>query len=112
MKRTLFLVSSTVILACGISFAQAVRPEFVPPPLASASAAAIPAHPSPNNYPGVEFPRIEADYRVTFHFKAPDAQKVQVSINNTAFDMTKGAECVDLHQRAATLWIPQLLDAG
>jgi enterochelin esterase-like enzyme len=94
MKRTLFLVSSTVILACGISFAQAGRPEFVPAPLNSASAAAIPAHPSPNNYPGVEFPRIEADYRVTFHFKAPDAQKVQVSINNTPYDMVKGADGV------------------
>jgi enterochelin esterase family protein len=62
--------------------------------LNSASAAAIPAHPSPNNYPGVEFPRIEADYRVTFHFKAPDAQKVQVSINNTPFDMVKGDDGV------------------
>ena len=32
--------------------------------------------------------------RVTFHFKAPDAQKVQVSIDNAPFDMTKGADGV------------------
>ncbi len=66
----------------------------MPAPVGSATAAAIPAHPSPYNFPGVEFPRIEEDSRVTFHFKAPDAQKVQVSINNTAFDMVKGDDGV------------------
>jgi enterochelin esterase-like enzyme len=67
---------------------------MVPAPVGSASAPAIAAHPSPLNIPGAQFPRIEADSRVTFHFKAPDAQKVQVSINNKPFDMTKGEDGV------------------
>jgi hypothetical protein len=67
---------------------------MVPAPVGSASAPAVPAHPSPYNFPGVQFPRIESDSRVTFHFKALDAQKVQVSINNTAFDMVKGDDGV------------------
>ena len=46
--------------------------------------------PSPYNFPGVQYPRIEADGRVTFRFNAPSAQKVQVSIVNTPFDMVKG----------------------
>lgn len=48
------------------------------------------AHPSPLNFAGVQFPRIEADGRVTFQFSAPEAQKVQVSIVSTSFDMVKG----------------------
>ena len=36
--------------------------------------------PSSCNFAGVQYPRIEADGRVTFRFNAPDAQKVQVSI--------------------------------
>jgi enterochelin esterase-like enzyme len=48
------------------------------------------AHASPYNLYGVKFPRIEADARVTFQFKAPYAKKVQVSIANVAFDMIKG----------------------
>jgi len=51
-------------------------------------------HPSPNNLYGAQYPRIEADSRVTFQFKAPDAQKVQVSIVNVAHDMVKGADGV------------------
>jgi enterochelin esterase family protein len=47
-------------------------------------------HASAYNFPNVQFPRIEADNRVTFQFKAPDAQKVQVSIANVPFDMVKG----------------------
>ena len=39
---------------------------------------------------GARYPRIEADSRVTFHFNAPNAQKVQVSIANVPFDMVKG----------------------
>jgi enterochelin esterase-like enzyme len=46
--------------------------------------------PSPYNLYGNQFPRIEADRRVTFKFYAPNAQKVQVSIVNVPFDMTKG----------------------
>jgi enterochelin esterase-like enzyme len=63
---------------------------MVPAPVRSASAPAGPAHPSPYNFPGVQYPRIEDDSRVTFHFKAPNAQKVQVSIANVPFDLVKG----------------------
>jgi enterochelin esterase-like enzyme len=94
MKRLFFVALSAAVLACATSYAQAGRLELVPAPVGSPTAAAIPAHPSPLNIPGVEFPRIEADSRVTFHFKAPDAQKVQVSINNKPFDMTKGDDGV------------------
>lgn len=52
------------------------------------------AHPSPYNLYGAQFPRIEADARVTFRFTAPDAQKVQVSIANVPFDMVKGDDGV------------------
>jgi enterochelin esterase family protein len=52
------------------------------------------AHPSPLNFAGVQYPRIEADGRVTFRFNAPNAQKVQVSIVNVPFDMVKGDDGV------------------
>jgi enterochelin esterase-like enzyme len=52
------------------------------------------ARPSPLNFPGIQYPRLEADGRVTFHFNAPDAQKVQVSIVSRTFDMTKNADGV------------------
>jgi enterochelin esterase-like enzyme len=52
------------------------------------------AHTSPYNLSGARFPRILADSRVIFHFNAPTAQKVQVSINNVPFDMTKGDDGV------------------
>ncbi len=48
------------------------------------------AHPSPLNVPRTQFPRIEADNRVTFRFSAPGAQKVQISIVNANYDMVKG----------------------
>ena len=68
----------------------------------SASAPAVPAHPSPYNFPGVQYPRIEADSRVTFRFNAPNAQKVQValvtpdqnSLQPLPFDMVKGDDGV------------------
>ena len=47
------------------------------------------AHPSPYNLYGAQYPRIEADSRVTFRFNAPAAQKVQVAIANVPFDMVK-----------------------
>jgi hypothetical protein len=81
-------------VAAGICSAQAKRQELVPAPLGSASAPAFAAHPSPYNFPRVEYPRIEADSRVTFHFKAPNAQKVQVSIANVPYDMVKGEDGV------------------
>ena len=57
-----------------------------------------PSHPSPYNVFGSQYPRIEADSRVTFHFTAPNAQKVQValvtsgqnSLNPLPYDMVKG----------------------
>ena len=61
----------------------------------SASAQTEPAaHPSPNNFPGIQYPRIEPDNRVTFHFTAPNAQKVQVSVVSVTHDMTKGEDGV------------------
>ena len=50
------------------------------------------AHPSPYNFARVQYPRIEADNRATFHFEAPDAQKVQVCIVGITNDMVKGSD--------------------
>jgi enterochelin esterase-like enzyme len=106
MKQALFFVSLTAILAGGICPAQtdgaAVRLEMVPAPLASDSAPPVPAHPSPYNLSGVRYPRIEEDSRVTFQFRAPDAQKVQValvtsgqnSLQPLPYDMVKGDDGV------------------
>jgi enterochelin esterase-like enzyme len=101
MKRALFFTLFTAILAGGLCLAQAGKAskpagkqELVPPLLSPAGAPTVPAHPSPNNFPGVQYPRIEADSRVTFQFKAPDARKVQVSIVNVPFDMVKGDDGV------------------
>jgi enterochelin esterase family protein len=47
--------------------------------------------PAPTNIAGQEYPRIHADNRVTFHLKAPDAQKVQLRLGKT-YDMEKGAD--------------------
>ncbi len=52
------------------------------------------AHASPYNLYGAKYPRIGADARVIFRFEAPDAQKVQVAINNVPYDMTKGEDGV------------------
>jgi enterochelin esterase family protein len=100
MKRALCFVLCAIVLAGGTCLAEtdkasngskgAVKQEMVPAPVRDASAPAVPAHPSPYNFPGVQYPRIEEDSRVTFHFKAPTAQKVQVSIVNVPFDMVKG----------------------
>ncbi len=57
-----------------------------------------PAHPSPYNVFGSQYPRIESDNRVSFRFTAPTAQKVQValvtsgqgSLNPLPYDMVKG----------------------
>jgi enterochelin esterase-like enzyme len=112
MKRSLAFALLTSVLAVGTFFAQtdraskntkpATRREMVPAPLRSASAPAIPAHPSPYNLSGVQYPRIEEDSRVTFHFNAPGAQKVQValvtsgsnSLNPLPYDMIKGDDGV------------------
>jgi enterochelin esterase-like enzyme len=89
MKRPVcFAVFTAVVLASGTSWAQMGRTAALPP------SAAGTAHPSAYNFPTAQFPRIEADNRVTFQFKAPDAQKVQVSIANRPFDMVKGEDGV------------------
>ena len=43
-----------------------------------------------SNVIGAEYPRVHSDNRVTFQLKAPDAQKVQVQVPGTRYDMTKG----------------------
>ncbi len=78
----------------------AARQQLSPPPVASAGAPAGTAHPNPYNVYGGQYPRVEADNRVTFHFTAPTAQKVQValvtsgqgSLNPLPYDMVKGAD--------------------
>src|ERR1043165_516900 len=90
MKRACCFALFLVIAAAGAGRAQtkkiskdskpAARQELAPPPVAPANAPAQPAHPSPYNFPGVQFPRIESDNRVTFRFTAPTAQKVQVGL--------------------------------
>jgi hypothetical protein len=112
MKRALIFAFVTAMLAGGTCLAQTdkaskaskppMRQEMVPAPLRSASAPAVPAHPSPYNLLGVQYPRIEEDSRVTFQFKAPTAQKVQValvtsgsnSLNPLPYDMVKGDDGV------------------
>ena len=112
MRRLLFLASFSAVLVAGVCFAQtkkasgnstpAARQELSPAPVASPGASAVPAHPNPYNVYGAQYPRIEEDNRVTFHFTAPNAQKVQValvtsgqgSLNPLPYDMTKGADGV------------------
>lgn len=104
MKRLLAYALLTSVLAGGTCFAQktTAKQEMVPAPLRSASAPAVPAHPSPYNLSGVQYPKIEEDARVTFRFNAPTAQKVQValvtsgsnSLNPLPYDMVKGEDGV------------------
>ncbi|MBN1972941.1 MAG: hypothetical protein JW787_04840 [Sedimentisphaerales bacterium] len=96
MRKTIFFILLTAVLVSGTCLAQ--RLEMVQAPLASKDAPAFEAHPSPYNIYGAQYPRIEADSRVTFQFSAPDAQKVQVglvtsgsnSLNPLPYDMVKG----------------------
>jgi hypothetical protein len=112
MKRSLVFALLTSMLVGGTCLAQAdkasrnsqtaKRQEMIPAPLGSASAPATPAHSSPYNLSGAQYPRIEADARVAFQFKAPTAQKVQValvtsgsnSLNPLPYDMVKGEDGV------------------
>jgi S-formylglutathione hydrolase FrmB len=105
MKRS-FLFLAT--LSCVIGLAETKkgpagkRPDFTPAPVATANAPAGTAHPNPLNINGAQYPRIEADNRVTFRFTAPTAQKVAVglvtpgqsSLNPIPVDMAKGADGV------------------
>lgn len=83
--RQVFLLVLTVAFINGMCSAQTDS--------TSNSSAAPAGRPSPYNL-GSQYPRIEADSRVTFRFNAPDAQKVQVSIANVAYDMVKGEDGV------------------
>ena len=83
MKRALFVISM-VILFSVTCWAQMGNTAALSPSVAGT------AHPNPYNFPGRQFPRIEADNKVTFQFSAPDAQKVQVAIAGRGQDMTKG----------------------
>ena len=87
MKKVLSLILLIVLSASGICIAQ------VGQPMVSSSLAGT-AHPSPYNLYGAQYPRIEADGRVSFRFNAPDAEKVQVSIVNVPYDMIKGDDGV------------------
>jgi enterochelin esterase-like enzyme len=89
MRRSVcFAVLAAAVLAGGTCWAQMGKTAVLP-----ASAAGT-VHPSAYNFPYAQYPRIEADNRVTFQLKAPDAQKVQVSIANKPFDMVKGEDGV------------------
>ncbi len=102
MKRALLLIAVAAILAGGTGLCMAQtrkassnskasgRQELVPAPVRFASEPDVAAHASPLNFPGVRYPWIGSDSRVTFHFSAPDAQKVQVAIANVPYDMVKG----------------------
>ena len=87
MKQTLLSIVLIVLLGSGTCFAQTGQ-------VSISSKLSGKAHPSPYNLYNAQYPRIEADSRVTFHFNAPDAQKVQVSIANVAYDMVKGDDGV------------------
>jgi len=94
------LVSGAGLAATKKDSKPAARQELNAAPVAPANAPAGTAHPSPYNFPGAQFPRIEADNRVTFRFVAPTAQKVQVglvtpgqnSLQPLPVDMAKGAD--------------------
>ncbi|HEX2920525.1 MAG TPA: alpha/beta hydrolase-fold protein [Bacteroidales bacterium] len=87
MKKTFLFGLLALMSAYGVCYGQATRKSKDP-------AMAEAGFPSPYNVYGAQYPKIEADQRVTFQFKAPEAQKVQVSINNKAIDMTKNADGV------------------
>jgi enterochelin esterase family protein len=87
MKQSIYFILLIAMSGSGVCLAQSGQNLIVP-------ITADTAHPSPYNLYGAKFPRIEADGRVTFRFIAPYAKKVQVSIANNPFDMTKGDDGV------------------
>jgi enterochelin esterase-like enzyme len=86
MRKSLFFILLIAMSVSGICLAQSGQSSNV--------FSADTAHASPYNLYGAQYPRIEADSRVTFHFNAPNALKVQVSINNVPLDMIKGDDGV------------------
>jgi enterochelin esterase-like enzyme len=87
MKKFLSLLLLILISFSKICLAQTGQP------LVNSKLAGT-VHPSPYNVYGAQFPRIEADSRVTFQFTAPYAQKVQVAIASVPIDMVKGDDGV------------------
>jgi len=84
MRKTLPGIFLTIMVVIGICLIQSCKSKG-----STEAVQTFEAHPSPYNLNRAQYPRIEADMRVTFRFKAPDAQKVQVSIANVPFDMVK-----------------------
>jgi len=84
MKKSSLHVLLTVITVGGIFLIQSCKG-----PKETKAAFEFEAHPSPYNLSRAQYPRIEADSRVTFRFNAPNAKKVQVSIYNVPYDMAK-----------------------
>ena len=82
MRKTLVIISLAILSLGGIYLFQSCKTPKEP-------AVSFEVHPSPYNLSGAQYPRIEADSRVTFRFNAPEAKKVQVSIANVPFDMVK-----------------------
>jgi enterochelin esterase-like enzyme len=72
MKRTILLF----ILAASLVYAQ--------PPADS--------RPATTNIEGAQYPRVHDDLRVSFQLKAPEAQKIQVVIAETPYDMVKAQD--------------------
>jgi enterochelin esterase family protein len=54
--------------------------------------AALLAEPASTNVPGAAYPALDAGNRGTFQLKAPNAQKVSVSLPQGRFDMTKSED--------------------
>lgn len=79
MKKSLLLAAGLTLLAGFSSWAQ------------TDETAATNAKPSSANIAGQQYPKVDSQARATFRVKAPDAQKVQVSIGKT-YDMTKGTD--------------------
>ena len=48
--------------------------------------------PASSNVMGSQYPRINSELKATFRLKAPDAQKVQVTVGGATYDMKKDAE--------------------
>ncbi len=98
-KNLLFIVSAGLLIGT-TCFAQRIAMPLAP--VSPDHAPAFEAHTNPLNLAGYQYPRIEADSRVTFHFTAPDAKKVQLalvtsgsnSLNPLPYDMEKGANGV------------------
>jgi enterochelin esterase-like enzyme len=87
MRKSLLSILLIFSIVCGTCLAQTGQ-------VLINSDAVGTAHPNPYNLYGAKYPFIESDSRVTFHFNAPDAKMVQVSITNVPHDMVKGEDGV------------------